>query len=60
MVVCMSDFVPAVREGSNRLFVTSAIDFTGAVTVDEILGVALESLTAGADAVITARRLECV
>lgn len=60
MVVCMSDFVPAVREGSGKVFVTSAIDFTGAVTPDELLGVALESLGAGADAVITARRLECV
>lgn len=60
MVVCMSDFVPAVREGSQRVFVTSAIDFTGAVTPDDLLSVALESLSAGADAVITARRLECV
>ncbi len=60
MVVCMSDFVPAVREGSKRVFLTSAIDFTGAVTVDELLAVAFESLNAGADAVITARRLECV
>ncbi|MEM9652687.1 MAG: 3-methyl-2-oxobutanoate hydroxymethyltransferase [Actinomycetota bacterium] len=60
MVVCMSDFVPAVREGSARVFVTSAIDFTGAITPDELLGVAFESLQAGADAVITARRLEVV
>lgn len=60
LVVCMSDFVPAVREGSSAVFVTSAIDFTGAITVDELLGVAFESLAAGADAVITARRLEAV
>lgn len=60
MVVCMSDFVPAVRQGSSKVFVTAAIDFTGAVTPDELLGVAFESLTNGADAVITARRLDCV
>lgn len=60
MVVCMSQSVPAVRQGSSRLFVTAAIDFTGAVTVDELLGVALESLSNGADAVITARRLDVV
>lgn len=60
MIVCMSDSVPSVRQGSQRLFVTAAIDFTGAVTVDELLGVAFESLTNGADAVITARRLDCV
>jgi 3-methyl-2-oxobutanoate hydroxymethyltransferase len=60
MVVCMSSSVSAVREGSSRVFVTSAIDFTGAITVDELLGVAFESLSAGADAVITARRLDVV
>lgn len=60
MVVCMSDFVPAVRQGSSSVFVTAAIDFTGAVTVDELLGVALDSLASGADAVITARRLDVV
>jgi 3-methyl-2-oxobutanoate hydroxymethyltransferase len=31
MVVCMSDSVPAVREGSSSVFVTAAIDFSGAV-----------------------------
>ncbi len=60
MVVCMSDFVPALRQGSSRVFVTAAIDFTGAITPDDLLGVALESLENGADAVITARRLEVV
>jgi 3-methyl-2-oxobutanoate hydroxymethyltransferase len=58
MVVCLSDFVPAVREGSKRLFVTAAIDFSGAVSDDELLGTAYSALTAGADAVITARRLK--
>ncbi len=47
MVVCMSEHVPVVRQGSSRLFVTAAIDFTGAVTVDELLGVALASLSNG-------------
>lgn len=60
MVVCMSSAVPAVRDGSSRVFVTAAIDFTGAVTVDELLGVALDALSDGADAVITARRLDVV
>jgi len=60
MVVCMSQSVPDVRVGSAQVFVTAAIDFTGAVTPDELLKVAFESLSAGADAVITARRLEVV
>ena len=60
MVVCMSDFVPAVREGSQRVFLTAAIDFSGAVTTDDLLRDALTALTAGADAVITARGLDGV
>ncbi len=60
MVVCMSQFVTAVREGSSRVFVTAAIDFEGDVTVDELVGRALTALASGADAVITARRLEVV
>jgi 3-methyl-2-oxobutanoate hydroxymethyltransferase len=60
MVVCMSQSVPDVRAGSQSVFVTAAIDFTGAVTPDELLGVAFDALNAGADAVITARRLEVV
>ena len=60
MVVCMAGAVPAVRQGSSRVFVTAAIDFGGAVTLDELLGTAFDALTNGADAVITARRLDCV
>ena len=60
MVVCMASAVPAVRKGSSRVFVTAAIDFGGAVTLDELLGTAFDALTNGADAVITARRLDCV
>lgn len=60
MVVCLSQAVPAVRQGSSRLFVTAAIDFDGAVTLDELLGTALTALSDGADAVITARRLATV
>ena len=60
MVVCMSDFVTAVREGSTSVFVTAAIDFSGAVSDDDLLGTAYEALSAGADAVITARRFEAV
>lgn len=60
MVVCLSDFVPAVSAGSQRVFLTAAIDFSGAVTEDDILRDALAALTAGADAVITARGLDSV
>ena len=60
MVVCLSDFVPAVREGSSKVFVTAAIDFSGAITDDDLLGTAYDALTAGADAVITARRFKAV
>ena len=60
MVVCLSDFVPAVRAGSGQVFVTAAIDFSGAVTEDHLLRDALTALRAGADAVITARGLDSV
>lgn len=60
MVVCMSDFVPAVRAGSQRVFLTAAIDFSGAVTNDDLLRDAFKALAAGADAVITARGLDGV
>ncbi|MBT8201661.1 MAG: 3-methyl-2-oxobutanoate hydroxymethyltransferase [Acidimicrobiia bacterium] len=60
MVVCMAKAVTAVRQGSTKLFVTAAIDFDGAVTPDDLLGAAFEALTNGADAVITARSMECV
>jgi 3-methyl-2-oxobutanoate hydroxymethyltransferase len=60
MVVCMSDSVPAVRAGSQHVFVTAAIDFSGAVTSDDLLRTALTALAAGADAVITARGLDAV
>lgn len=60
MVVCLSDSVPAVREGSSKVFVTAAIDFSGAITDDDLLGTAYDALTAGADAVITARRFKAV
>ena len=60
MVVCLSQAVTVVRQGSQRVFVTAAIDFEGDVTVDELLGRALTALSNGADAVITARRLEVV
>jgi 3-methyl-2-oxobutanoate hydroxymethyltransferase len=60
MVVCMSDFVPTVRAGSQQVFLTAAIDFSGAVTTDDLLRDALTALGAGADAVITARGLDGV
>jgi 3-methyl-2-oxobutanoate hydroxymethyltransferase len=60
MVVCLAGAVPQVRAGSSRVFVTAAIDFGGEVTVDDLLATAFRSLSAGADAVITARRLDAV
>ena len=58
MVVCISDSVPMVREGSSKLFVTAAIDFSGAISDDDLLGTAYAALKSGADAVITSRRFE--
>jgi len=60
MVVCLAASVPEVRRGSSRLFVTAAIDFGGEVTLDDLLATAFRSMSAGADAVITARRLDTV
>ena len=60
MAVCLAASVPEVRRGSSRLFVTAAIDFGGEVTLDDLLATAFRSLGAGADAVITARRLDAV
>jgi 3-methyl-2-oxobutanoate hydroxymethyltransferase len=60
MVVCLAASVPEVRRGSSRVFVTAAIDFGGEVTLDDLLATAFRSLSAGADAVITARRLDAV
>ena len=60
MLVCLASAVPDVRVGSPRCFVTAAIDFGGEVTPDDLLSTALTALTDGADAVITARRVEVV
>jgi 3-methyl-2-oxobutanoate hydroxymethyltransferase len=60
MVVCLAASVSDVRRGSSRLFVTAAIDFGGEVTLDDLLATAFRSLSAGADAVITARRFDAV
>ena len=60
MVVCLAGAVPAVRDGSQQVFLTAAIDFAGAVTSDDLLRDALAALGAGADAVITARGLDGV
>ena len=50
----------AVRKGSQKVFVTAALGFAEAITEDEILRTAFKALTDGADAVLTARRLEVV
>jgi len=60
MVVCRARNVPEVRRGSAKVFVTAALGFAEAVTDQGILRTAFGALTAGADAVITARRLDIV
>ncbi|HEY5663410.1 MAG TPA: 3-methyl-2-oxobutanoate hydroxymethyltransferase [Ilumatobacter sp.] len=60
MLICLAGAVPDVRRGSSRCFLTAAIDFGGEVTPDDLLATALAALGNGADAVITARRLEVV
>ncbi len=60
MIVCRSPFVSTVREGSSKVFVTAAIDFSGAVTDDEMLAAAFKALQDGADAIITGRRPQTV
>ena len=60
MVVCRGANVRQVRAGSQSLFVTAALGFTQAVTADDILRAAFDAISAGADAVITARSYEMV
>ncbi len=60
MAVCLAGAVADVRRGSSRLFLTAAIDFGGAVTLDELLATAFHAMHEGADAVITARRLDAI
>lgn len=50
MAVCLAAAVADVRRGSSRLFVTAAIDFGGAVTLDDLLATAFQALRDGADA----------
>lgn len=60
MIACLGQAVPDVRQGTSKLFVSAAIDFQGAVTPYDLLRDAFAALEAGADAVITARGLDCV
>ena len=60
MVVCRGANVRAARSGSQRLFMTAALGFTQAVTVDDMLRGAFGAIEAGADAVITARGYDMV
>jgi 3-methyl-2-oxobutanoate hydroxymethyltransferase len=60
MIVCRGANVRLVRAGSQRLFVTAALGFTQAVTADDMLRAAFDAISAGADAVITARGYEMV
>lgn len=62
MVVADPNCLTAVRGGSKRLFVSSAIDFVASppVTEDEVLRAAFTAMEHGADAVHTSRRPETI
>ena len=62
MVVSTVPAVPAVRAGSQRLFVTAAIDFLPQppLTVNELLRVSVDAMEQGADAVHTCRSPESI
>jgi len=62
MVVTLVSDLPAVRVGSQRLFVTAAIDFMPQppITVDELLRVSVGAMEQGADAVHTCRSPESI
>lgn len=57
MAVSMVESLPEVRQGSQRLFVTAAIDFMAEppLTVDELLRTSVRAMEQGADAVHTTR-----
>lgn len=62
MVVSTVPALPAVRAGSQRLFVTAAIDFLPQppLTVNELLRVSVDAMEQGADAVHTCRSPESI
>lgn len=60
MVICRASNVARVREGSRRVFVTTALGFSEAITGDEILRTGFAAVTQGADAVITGRSPDMV
>ncbi len=62
MVVSTVPALPAVRAGSQRLFVTAAIDFLSQppLTVDELLRASVDAMEQGADAVHTCRSPESI
>ena len=62
MVVADPGCIADVREGSKRLFLTSAIDFVPhpPVTEDEVLRAAMTAMEHGADAVHTCRRPQTI
>lgn len=60
MLICLAQAVPDVRAGAPHRFLTAAIDFGGEVTPDDLLRTAFGALNDGADAVITARRLDAI
>ena len=60
MAVSLAQVVSDVRSGSQKLFITAAIDFCGAVSDDDFLKAAYQALHDGADAIITGRRMQTV
>ena len=61
LLITMPEFIPAVRAGSSKAFLTATIDFERPnMTEDEMLHAATECMLAGADAVVTSRRTDSV
>ncbi len=62
MAVADPGCVRAAREGSKRIFLTSAIDFVAnpPITEDEVLRAAITAMEDGADAVHTSRSLQTI
>lgn len=60
MLICRAANVAAVRRGAPEAFITAALGFADAITETEVLRTAIGALVAGADAVLTGRRLALV
>jgi 3-methyl-2-oxobutanoate hydroxymethyltransferase len=60
MIITGSDWYPDVRKGAPNTFITAALFAGRYITDDEILAGALNAAMAGADSVLTPRRMQVV